>query len=83
MGRAALGYGGRYVWFRAGKDRRLIQLLEDAIDAQPPRDTGMRAMLLARLAGALRDQPVPERRAGLTEEAVQIARRLGDAETLA
>ena len=40
-------------------------------------------MLLARLAGALRGQPVPERRAALTEEAVEIARRLGDPETLA
>ena len=39
-------------------------------------------MLLARLAGALRGQPVPERRAALTE-AVEIARRLGDPETLA
>ena len=48
-----------------------------------PGDSGLRAMLLARLAGALRDRPVPERRAALTEEAVQIARRLGDAETLA
>jgi DNA-binding SARP family transcriptional activator len=83
LARAALGYGGRYVWFRAGKDRRLIRLLEDALEAQPTGDTGLRAMLLARLAGALRGQPVPERRAALTEEAVEIARRLGDPETLA
>ena len=40
-------------------------------------------MLLARLAGALRDQPVPERRTSLTREAVEIARRLGDPRTLA
>ena len=83
LARAALGYGGRYVWFRAGKDRRLIRLLEDALEAQPTGDTGLRAMLLARLAGSLRGQPVPERRAALTEEAVEIARRLGDPETLA
>ena len=83
LARAALGYGGRYVWFRAGKDRRLIRLLEDALDAQPGKDSGLRAMLLARLAGALRDRPVPERRAALTQEAVDIARRLGDPETLA
>jgi DNA-binding SARP family transcriptional activator len=83
LARAALGYGGRYVWFRAGKDRRLIRLLEDALEAQPTGDTGLRAMLLARLAGALRGQPVPERRAALTEEGVEIARRLGDPETLA
>ena len=83
LARAALGYGGRYVWFRAGKDRRLIRLLEDALEAHPTGDTGLRAMLLARLAGALRGQPVPERRAALTDEAVEIARRLGDLETLA
>ena len=83
LARAALGYGGRYVWFRAGKDRRLIRLLEDALEAQPTGDTRLRAMLLARLAGALRGEPVPKRRAALTEEAVEIARRLGDPETLA
>ena len=82
LARAALGYGGRYVWFRAGKDQRLITLLEDALDAQPER-SGMRAMLLSRLAGALRDRPVPERRAALTEEALEIARTLGDPATLA
>ena len=83
LGRAALGYGGRHVWFRAGKDARLIALLEDALKAQPKRDSGIRAMLLARLAGALRDQPVYERRSALTAEAVEIARRLGDPEVLA
>jgi DNA-binding SARP family transcriptional activator len=83
LARAALGYGGRWVWFRAGKDRRLIPLLEDALEALPEGDSQLRAMLLARLAGALRDQPVPERRASLTREAVEIARRLGDPRTLA
>ena len=83
LARAALGYGGRYVWFRAGKDQRLIGLLEDALEAQPDANSGMRAMLLARLAGALRDRPVPERREALTTEAVEIARELGDPATLA
>jgi tetratricopeptide (TPR) repeat protein len=82
LARAALGYGGRFVWFRAGKDRRLVPLLEDALDALP--DPGpLRARLLARLAGALRDHPVSERRASLTREAIQIARGLDDAATLA
>jgi DNA-binding SARP family transcriptional activator len=83
LARAALGYGGRWVWLRAGNDLRLIRLLEDALDALPPGDNELRAMLLARLAGALRDQPVPERRAKLTSESVEIARRLGDPRTLA
>ena len=43
----------------------------------------MRAMLLARLAGALRDRPVPERREALTDEAVEIARKLGRSGDLA
>ena len=80
--RAALGYGGRFVWFRAGNDRRLIPLLEGAIEAMPE-ESLLRARLLARLAGALRDHPVAERRASLSQEAVEIARRLGDQATLA
>ena len=82
LARAALGYGGRFVWFRAGSDRRLVPLLEDAIDALP-RDSPLRARLLARLAGALRDQPAAERRASLCREAVELARTLGDPATLA
>jgi DNA-binding SARP family transcriptional activator len=83
LARAALGYGGRWIWLRAGNDLRLIPLLEDALQALPAGDNELRAMLLARLAGALRDQPVPERRASLTRESVEIARRLGDPRTLA
>ena len=43
----------------------------------------LRARLLARLAGALRDEPSLEPRASLSREAVEIARRLGDDDTLA
>jgi DNA-binding SARP family transcriptional activator len=86
LARAALGYGGRWAYLRAGKDRRLVPLLESALQALPSGDNPLRAMLLARLAGALRDHPLPERRASrasLTSEAVEIARRLGDGRTLA
>jgi DNA-binding SARP family transcriptional activator len=82
LARAALGYGGRFVWFRAGRDRRLVPLLEDAL-ARLPGDNPLRVRLLARLAGALRDRPVPQRRASLSHEAVEIARRLSDRPTLA
>jgi DNA-binding SARP family transcriptional activator/tetratricopeptide (TPR) repeat protein len=82
LARAALGYGGRFVWFRAGNDPRLVPLLERALAALP--DPGpLRARLLARLAGALRDHPVSERRASLIGEALRIARDLGDPTTLA
>jgi DNA-binding SARP family transcriptional activator len=86
LARAALGYGGRWAYLRAGKDRRLIPLLESALEALPARDHPLRATLLARLAGALREHSDPERRASrapLTSEAVEIARRLGDQRTLA
>jgi tetratricopeptide (TPR) repeat protein len=82
LARAALGYGGRFVWFRAGNDRRLIPLLEDALE-ELPGENSLRVRLLARLAGALRDHPVPERRASLTKEAVELARRIGDQAALA
>ena len=83
LARAALGYGGRWIWFRAGKDQRLVPLLEDGLNALPDGDSELRAMLMARLAGALRDRPVPERRESLTREALEIARRLEDPRTLA
>jgi DNA-binding SARP family transcriptional activator len=82
LARAALGYGGRFIWFRAGNDPRLVPLLEQALAALPD-PTPLRARLLARLAGALRDHRAPERRASLTREALDIARRLGDPTTLA
>jgi DNA-binding SARP family transcriptional activator len=82
LARAALGYGGRFVWFRAGSDRRLIPLLEHALDALPG-EHPLRPRLLARLAGALRDQPAAQRRASLCRDAVELARRLSDSETLA
>jgi tetratricopeptide (TPR) repeat protein len=82
LARAALGYGGRFVWFRAGSDQRLIPLLEDALEALPSRSP-LRARLLARLAGALRDQPVAQRRRSLCREAVELARTLDDPATLA
>jgi DNA-binding SARP family transcriptional activator len=81
LGRAALGYGGRFVWFRAGNDHRLIPLLEEALALSG--DSPLRARLLARLAGALRDDPAPERREALSGEAVELARQHRDVATLA
>jgi DNA-binding SARP family transcriptional activator len=82
LARAALGYGGRFVWFRAGSDPHLIPLLEDALQAVAA-DDPLRPRLLARLAGALRDRPVPQRRQMLGREAIEGARRLGDRAALA
>ena len=79
---AALGYGGGFVWSRAGGDHRLVPLLEDALRSLPEGDSEIRARLMARLAGALRDEPsrVPQDR--LSQEAVDMARRVGDPATL-
>jgi DNA-binding SARP family transcriptional activator len=83
LARAALGYGGRFVWMISGRDENTVPLLEDALRGLGEEDSALRARVLARLAGALRDQPAPERRAALSAEAVEIARRLGDFSTLA
>ena len=84
LARAALGYGGRFVWARAWGDERLVPLLEEALAALPEEDSELRVRLLARLAGGpLRDTHPPEARERMSQEAVDMARRLGDPATLA
>jgi tetratricopeptide (TPR) repeat protein len=84
LARAALGYGGRFVWSRAWGDTKLVQLLEEALALLPAEDSELRVRLLARLAaGPLRDSLPPEPRRAMAQEAVEIARRLGDPTTLA
>ncbi|HEV8248399.1 MAG TPA: hypothetical protein VGQ15_00370, partial [Gaiellaceae bacterium] len=75
LARAAVGYGGRIPWERAGSDHVLVPLLEEALDALPDDEVELRARLLSRLAGALRDEPTRERRERLSTEAVELARR--------
>ena len=81
--RAALGYGGSPGWQRAGGDTRLVPLLEEALSGLGEGEPMLKARLLARLAGARRDELSLEPRSSLSREAVEIARRLGDKETLA
>jgi DNA-binding SARP family transcriptional activator len=83
LARAALGYGGRFAWARSGSDPALVPLLERALAAVGQEDSGARVRLLARLAAARRDDPSRDRRVGLAEEALGIARRRGDPSTLA
>src|SRR4029077_167792 len=82
LGRAALGYGGRFPWLRAGTDTRLVPLLEEALAALVEEESALRVRLMARLAGALRDQPSLEPRSSLSRDAVEIAHRLGEPDTL-
>ena len=80
---AALGYSGRLAWGRAGGDAQLVALLEAGVAAVGTADSALRARLLARLAGALRDAREHEPREAFARAAVEIARRLGDPATLA
>jgi DNA-binding SARP family transcriptional activator len=80
---AALGYGGRIVWARAGTDHLVVHLLEEALDALGDTVSPLRARLLARLGGALRDERDPARREAIGELAVSIARQSGDRSALA
>jgi class 3 adenylate cyclase/tetratricopeptide (TPR) repeat protein len=84
LARAALGYGGRFVWEASRDDPHLVPLLEAALAALPDADSPLRARLLARLAaGPLRDAVDREPRCALVREAVANARRLNDPATLA
>ncbi len=84
LARAALGYGGRFVWEAARGDPHLRELLEEALDALGEEDTRLRVRVMARLAGGpLRDLPDRETRAELSRKAVEMARRVGDPATLA
>jgi DNA-binding SARP family transcriptional activator len=79
LGRAAAGYAGRIVFSRAGADDRVVLLLEEAIAGLREDDAELRSRLLARLAGALRDEHSRARRDSLSREALDLARGSGPA----
>jgi DNA-binding SARP family transcriptional activator len=83
LARAAAGYGGRFMWGRAAGDDQLVPLLEEGLAALAEEDVELRARLLARLAGALRDEHSRDRRDRVSQEAVALARRAGDPAALA
>ena len=82
LARAAIGYAGENVWTRAGDDRRMIPLLENALGALGERPSPWRVRLLARLACALRGSSEREQSEILGRQAVEMARDLGDRRTL-
>jgi DNA-binding SARP family transcriptional activator len=83
LARAALNYGGRFSWARASTDPALTPLLERALAAVGDSDARTRVRLLARLAGASRDDTLRERRELIAAEAVGLAEAEGDPATLA
>jgi len=83
LARAALGMGGRQQRSHAWYDDDLVRLLEEALIAFEPGDSPLRARVMARLAYALYLVPGSyDRRRRLCEEAVQMARRVGEPRTL-
>jgi class 3 adenylate cyclase/tetratricopeptide (TPR) repeat protein len=81
LARAAFGLG---VEFTAGiVDDLEIQLLEEALGLLGEADSVLRARVLGRLAKGLQTSPHRNRRVQLSEEAVAMARRIGDLTTLA
>ena len=87
LARAALGYvtalGGFLFYSRFEVGETGTALIADALAALPEEDSLLRATLLSRLAVELfsANEPV-ERRATIIDEAVAMARRLGDVRTL-
>ena len=84
LARAALGYGGSFVWMVGGFDEKDLPLLEDALWSSV---SSTRARCEPRFSRgwpvALRDQPQPERRTRLPRRRSSIARRLEDRSALA
>lgn len=83
LAQAALGLAGPAGFEVPLFDQAQIELLEEALACLPAGDSRFRAWLLGRLSVALTYVDSPARRAGLAEEAVAMARRLGEATTLA
>ena len=84
LAKAALGYGGRFVWQAARDDVYHVPLLERALAATGEQDSTLRVRLLARLAGGpLRNPSFPrERRSSLERAGARDGsphRRPGDA----
>jgi tetratricopeptide (TPR) repeat protein len=80
LARVALAFGW---WVEPGKtDHYLVDLLEEAARMLPPDDSALRARVLAHLAAELWYTGTPERRTTLSQEAVAMARRVGDTRAL-
>jgi len=81
LARAALGLGSEVTALVV--DELQVRLLEEALEALGADDGVLRARVLARLAVTLVFTPAVARRADLSEQAVAMARRVGDPATLA
>jgi tetratricopeptide (TPR) repeat protein len=82
LGRAALSLGG-FGLSPGMVDDDLVAVLEEALKGLPPDGSALRARLLVRLAVALYYSDQGQRREDLVQQALGIARGLGDPPTLA
>jgi class 3 adenylate cyclase len=80
---AALGFGGPTVAELGTADERLVAQLEEALDAVGEVDSVLRARLLTRLALEFVLSLAMERADPLSQQAVELARRVGDPAVLA
>lgn len=84
LAEAALGLGAGFSGFEVSLlDQTQIDLLEEALVVLSADDSPLRALVLARLSVALSFVESEERRRALGDEAVAMARRLGDRVVLA
>jgi tetratricopeptide (TPR) repeat protein len=82
LSRGALGVAGPWSALSRSDPGR-VSLLEEALEALPDEDSPLRARLLARMSLELYYAGEPELRLALSEEAMEIASRIGDPRTLA
>ena len=80
--RAALGFARSWPTI-ASVDEQCVALLREALDVTREDDAALRAKLTSRLALQLLYSNVPERSNALARDSVMLARRSGDALTLA
>jgi predicted ATPase len=82
--RAALAYGSKLVFGEGGgTDETLVQLLEQALSTWGDEKSPLNARLRARLAVALMYAPDTQRRRALSEQALEMAREIGEPPLLA
>ena len=82
LGRAALGLGERY-WEADVANKRHAEFIAQAIQALPGEDSTLRARLMGRMAENLHFTAEQGYGTQLSADALAMARRLGDRETLA
>ena len=83
LARAALGFGAGLGGFEVRLfDPAQVALLEEALAALDPRPSALRAWVLARLSVALSFMDADARRLALSEQAVAMARQVGDPSVL-